>query len=212
MECTIQQEASCGITVRTCLVIHPWICPSDSSSWLIIRHMEGLVCTINHSCLILFSLENSFCLFVVFMLSYILLGSNRWHSSLSNSIFWRRSMSKMLRPHSIHFFYAGANIPVWFISCVENKFLLSWNWQGRAGRQRGSEADSKMNRGGSKQFVSMQVAVVVSAAVHSGWWNVSPLCETWLLQSQRRLRLWLVAVLVRRWGQPDKQTTSSSSF
>lgn len=65
-----------------------------------------------------------------------------------------------------------------------------------------SEADSKMNRGGSEQFVFMQVVMVVSAAVHSGWWNVSLLCETWLLQSQWSLRLWLVAELVRSWGQP----------
>ena len=40
------------------------------------------------------------------------------------------------------------------------------------------EAASQMNRGGSGQFVSVQVVMVVSAAVRSGWWNVSLLCET----------------------------------
>lgn len=44
-----------------------------------------------------------------------------------------------------------------------------------------SEADSKMNGRKSGQFVSMQVVMVVSAAIHSGWWNVSLLCETLLL-------------------------------
>ena len=65
-----------------------------------------------------------------------------------------------------------------------------------------------MNRRGSKQFVSMQVVMVVSAAVHSGWWNVSLLCETGL---QSQWNLWLCC-----WGDEDsrgdKQISGSSSL
>ena len=40
------------------------------------------------------------------------------------------------------------------------------------------KAASKMNGRGSGQCVSMQVVmVVIREAVHSGWWNVSSLCE-----------------------------------
>lgn len=48
--------------------------------------------------------------------------------------------------------------------------------------------------GSHGQSASVQVVVVSDAAVHSDWWNVNLLCETWPPLSQWSLQLWLVAV------------------
>lgn len=112
-----------------------------------------------------------------------------WH----RPILWRNCKNEMQHLNSTHFWNAGGKIAfVVYILCWEwipMALPLAQGWQPLRQTVRWMEE------------ASVLVIAVVGLAVRSAWWNVRLLCETWLLQNEWNLWLWLVAVMVRSWRQ-----------